>query len=81
MVRLTFRNDISSSIPSLSNLCGGGEEGGGGLAVEKEQEGWGSVRWADSRITANVKEVKQSTIPQDFLTGSDRAHTPNYTNL
>lgn len=41
MARLTFRNDISRSIPSLSNLCVWGRGGTRVWRWKKEQEGWG----------------------------------------
>lgn len=68
LVILTFRKDINRSMPSLSNL-----EGGGGAQQKKRQvsRGGGDVH----RCWPVLRKETHSTIPQDFLTGSDTVHT------
>lgn len=51
-------------MPSVSNLQGGERPG------EREVSRVGS----DSQMLASVRKETQSTIPQDFLTGSDTEH-------
>lgn len=41
---------------------------------EKEQRGGGQWRWGESQMLASVRKEAESTIPQDFLTGSDKKH-------
>lgn len=59
-------------MPSVSNLQERRSEREGERERERERGQW---RWGDSQMPASVRKETQSTIPQDFLTGSDKEHT------
>lgn len=56
-------------MPSVSNLGSRNREGGGRRGGEVSRGG------GDAQMLVSVRKETQSTIPQDFLTGSDKEHT------